>query len=1251
MNFFKLKYAHTPYLYKLLIAFASLFFSVSKNNITAQECNIIYVTPNGATSGVAGTKATPASLDYGITLASPINSQLWLAVGNYNISTHLLMISGITLEGGFDPANNWFKTNSQQTIIFRDSLNVDANPNRIAAVECKSISNFNVHDITINVSDAPLSAPSASTYGIHVANCNNYTFARLTITSGNGTRGPDGVAGIDGVNGANGTIGDSGDEDGGCCTAGGLGGSGSYPGSNAGGNGGAGGARGSGVCFGLGGNAPDGSVGQTGLGTGGGAGGAGGQGMCALPISIGCDQTPASIGADGADGVDGADGADGANGIVGFGTYFIPGDGQQGDQGEHGGGGGGGGGGGSQGCVNTCFGNYNGTGPGGSGGGEGGEGGHGATGGAGGGGSFGIYIDTNGVNTFLKDCFLTSGLQGAGSLGGTPGGNGGGSSGGASGFIGCDIGSGGAGGAGGKGGKGGNGGNGSPGVSLPLNENINGIAIAQSDMKATVEPAIYLQNTGCTFSDINYTTNATGILQWFFDGGSVPLSASGDTVMTQYTNMGRHSITLVVDGVPYMFTDFTGIFSDGTVVLPSVVGSDTVCPGNSETFSASFPTVFNVLGYDWKVYYPGSTTPAQTGTSATFTHAFPTTLGKYLVTLKTKSPCCGWSKIDSFYVDVVPFLTTDVYISTSEPEICENESATFFALPLNGGSAPGYQWNVNGSPEGTNSNSFTSTTFSDGDIVTCVMTSSYACPLNSPVTSLPYVMTVHPLPVLTCSSFNNYLGANTGFDLTIAGGSAPYNYYWTFGDGGIDTTDSPTHLYGGTGPYNYSVSVTDNNGCTAVCTGTLTIVVPPYVYTGFTFVQTPTCGSTSVQFTDTTLGNATWWEWDFGDGNTSTLQNPIHIYSTPGIYSVSLAAGNAIYSDTLVANNIINVWIVPSATVSYINDTVCYPLPQQFIDISPGAASWVWNFGDGSPTSTLQNPPHYYSPGTYTVTVTATSIDGCSDTDNGVVYVLPAPTASFTQNSTVICSGATVVFTDASSSDATVWNWNFGDGSTGTGNAPPAHVYASQGVYNVTLTVENALGCEDDTTILAAVNVNLRPTAAFTMTALEEILIGTDVNLENFSANYNYWLWDFGNGLVDSLNFNTTAIYNAPGTYDITLYAIYGPGCYDSASVTIDVNDIQTIYIPDAFTPNGDSNNEVFYVYGNDILNFEMYIFDRFGEVIYKSTDIKQGWDGVVKGTKAQDGVYTYKINYSKKAKPTDKLTRIGSLVLLKYEY
>jgi len=1237
----------------LFIIFLFLLnWNLETENGFAQECNIIYVSPTGASSGLAGTISNPASLPYGFTLASITNNQIRLAVGNYTISYSLPMISGITMDGGFDPANGWKKTNSLHTVIYRDSTHVDTVPNRIVAVECSNISNFSIHDITIIINDAV--GNSVSTYGIHIYKCSSYDISRMDVTAGNATNGYAGVAGANGVNGANGAQGQPGDDGGGCCTLGGAGGTASYPGSSSGGKGGDGGPQGTGFCFSGSRSAPDGLPGQTGLGVGGGAGGTGGFGHIYYVGSLlGCAGTPANDGMPGTIGANGAISANGANGVIAFARYFVTGDGQTGIQGVHGGGGGGGGGGGAKGGVSTCFGNPNGAGAGGGGGGEGGQGGFGATGGKGGGGSFGIYIDSNGVNSSLKDCLLNSGLQGTGGLAGTPGGTGGNGGFGGAGRPGCSMGGGGAGADGGKGGQGGDGGNGIPGVSLPLFEDPAGVAIAQADMRSTVEPAIYVNNGGCTFSDINYTTNATGIIQWFFDGGSAPLSGNGDSVMTQYSTMGRHSITLVVDGVPYMFTDFTGIFSDGTLVLPKITGQDTVCPGNTESYTATFPTSFSVLAYDWKMYNPGSASPAQTGTAPTFTYAFHTTVGKYMITLKTKSPCCGWSKLDTFYVNVVPFLMTDVFVSSSNPIICAGDQAAFFAVPLNGGAYPAYQWNVNGTSSGATTNSYLSSTFNNGDAITCIMTSSYPCPINSPVTSLPFIITVNQLPIVTCSSTNNYLGANTGFSENVSGGTSPYTYNWAFGDGGIDTAATTTHLYGGTGAYTYSVAVTDSNGCTGICTNTLNIVVPSYVYTGFTFNQTPTCGNTSVTFTDASVGSTTWWQWDFGDGSaTSSLQNPIHIYSVAGIYSVKLISGNAIYSDTLVRPNIITVWVVPTANISYVNDTVCYPLSAQFLDISPGAASWLWGFGDGSPSSTLQNPSHKYgAPGTYNVTLTVNSINGCPSSATGTVYVLPSPTAAFLQNSIVICSGGTVTFTDASSVDAVQWNWNFGDGSAYTGSDPPTHIYSNQGIYNVSLTVENALGCKDDTTILAAVDVNLRPGANFQISPTENIIYGTEVSLENFSINYNSWIWDFGNGKLDSTNFNATAVYADPGVYTITLYAIYGPGCLDSMSIGITVNDIDAIYVPNAFTPNGDNINDVFFVYGNGLIEFKFDIFDRWGQVIFESTDFKKGWDGTIKGKKAEDGVYTYRISYRKNSSPNDQHTKTGTLLLLKEEF
>ncbi|MBL4735652.1 MAG: PKD domain-containing protein, partial [Flavobacteriales bacterium] len=854
----------------------------------AQECNIIYVTPNGATSGAAGTKSNPASLDYGLSLATPTDNQLWLSTGNYIISNSLNMISGVTVEGGFN-STTWIKSNYPATVIFRNNSNILMNPGRLVGIECIGITNFRLHDFTIIVDDAV--GNGVSTYGIHVDSCSNYSITRVKSFAGNGTAGLTGFPGPIGVNGANGVDGQQGDGNGGCCTAGGVGGSGSFPGSFAGGAGGNGGARGSGTsaCFGSGNDAPDGIIGIDGTGTSPGIGGAGGVGSCpTVCISFGCDAGPANAGFDGTAGGGGVNGAPGLVGAPGFGNYYINGDGLAGTAGVHGSGGGGGGGGGSQGCLWSLFGNNNGSGAGGGGGGEGGQGGYGASGGTGGGGSFGVYVFGNLGGAEVKDCKLTSALQGLGGLGGSPGGVGGfGGNGGLGISSDCDLGDPGDGGSGGDGGLGGDGGNGSPGVSFPMYEDPGGISVATSDMSSPVEPQIYVKNTGCTYSDIEFFTTANGIVTWYFDGGSTPLSVIGDSAVIQYTTMGRHTITLVIDGVPYIFTDYVGIFSDGSDYIPTIVGDAILCPAATGNYSPTFPTVFTPTFYEWVVYDDTPVTYSGVTTSA-IAHTFTDT-GKYEITLQTTSVCCGRSKIDTFEVDVVPVLDPNVFVSVTSAAICEGDETVFGAVPINGGATPIYQWMVNNSPVGTDSNAYATSTLIDGDDITCIMTTSYPCPSAPSVVSQIITITVNPLPDPDCPATKLYLGANTDFSSTVSIGTAPLTYDWDFGDGGIDTGATTSHLFGGTGTYNYSVTVTDSNGCVGVCNNTLDIVIAPFVLAVFDTTRSGDCDIMAIDFIDMSIGNPTSWWWDFGDGTTSTMQNPSHTYTAAGTYNVTLA--------------------------------------------------------------------------------------------------------------------------------------------------------------------------------------------------------------------------------------------------------------------------------------------------------------------------------------------------------------------------
>lgn len=1166
-------------------------------------------------------KASPANITSGIALAGP-GSQLWLATGNYTITNPINLLDNVTIEGGFDAANNWAKTNTAQTIITRSNANPQSNPERLVAISCVNITGFTIQDLTIKTANAL--GNGVTTYGIYLSGCSSYNISRCNVTGGNGSNGLPGTPGANGANGANGGAGQNGREDGSGNNAPGPGGANSYPGSSNGGNGGAGGNRGT-YSFPAGGTAPPGQPGQPGTGPGAGVGGANGIGDCNL-VSIGNCAGPSVQGQPGTNGADGADGAIGAAGVPGFaGGFFTNGTGQPGVNGDNGGGGGGGGGGGSQGCLAHGFfvPNYNGSGAGGGGGGEGGQGGAGATGGTGGGGSFGVFIWANGANGRLKDTYTYSGIPGIGGLGGAPGGIGGLGGNGGQGGDGCDVGDGGNGGNGGDGGNGGNGGNGSLGLSLPTFEDPAGLAVAQSDMRTPVEPVINVQNTGCTYSDIVFSTTATGIVQWFFDGGTTPLQAVGNNVTVQYTTQGRHTVTMVLNGVPYIFTDYVGIFSDGIPFLPTINPSnDTVCLGGTLNFTSTY------AGTNYQWWLEGTTPTNFNGPQYQTLNAVQfNTLGSYNIMLQTTSPCCGRSTIDTITIHVVPYVNADVFVFASATEICDGTPVNFGASPVNGGSNPTYTWLLNNNPIGTNSNTYSNSNVANGDIVTVRMNSNYLCTNNNPATAVPIIMVVNTPPVLNCSSTGQFLGAPTTFNVNTTG-TAPFTYFWDFGDGGIANTQSPQHYYGSTGSYTATVTVTDDKGCQTTCTVPVNIIIAPDVNALFSGnITAQGCGNGTVDFVDQSNGGVIQWTWDFGDGNTSQTQNPTHNYTAPGYYDVTLIASNGVIDDTLVLPNFIYIPPPPVAQFSVLDSIQCEPYIFRFLDQSSGGVTqWAWDFGDGT-TSNLQNPSHTYTaPGTYSVSLTVTNADGCTSTSskNNFIQYLPQPEAGFFTNDTLICTGVPAAFTDTSK-QATKWIWNFGDGSIDI-NQNPSHAYSQPGTYTVTQYVENASGCRDTMVQQLVIEVVQYPEANFDAETFKLQLPDTTVQFFNLSQYHDTLTWLLGNGDISLID-NPVGVYPDSGTYIISLIVSNALGCADTLDLPLQVIEQESFFVPNSFTPDEDLINENFRVFGRGIVSGEMYIYDRWGQPVFDTNDIFTGWNGRLKnGSNAMIGVYVYNI-------------------------
>jgi PKD repeat protein len=228
----------------------------------------------------------------------------------------------------------------------------------------------------------------------------------------------------------------------------------------------------------------------------------------------------------------------------------------------------------------------------------------------------------------------------------------------------------------------------------------------------------------------------------------------------------------------------------------------------------------------------------------------------------------------------------------------------------------------------------------------------------------------------------------------------------------------------------------------------------------------------TVSFTDLSTNSPTSWDWTFGDGGSSTAQNPSHDYTSEGDYTVSLTAANASGSDTETKTDYISVSAAPPPppVAEFVGSPLSgdAPLTVNFTDQSTNSpTSWDWDFGDTS-TSTAQNPGHdYTSEGDYTVALTATNAGG-SDTETKTNYISvsaappPPPVAEFVGSPLSGTAPLTVNFTDQSTNSPTSWDWDFGDTSTSTAQNP-SHDYTGAGDYTVALTATNAGGSDTET--------------------------------------------------------------------------------------------------------------------------------------------------------------------------------------------
>jgi gliding motility-associated-like protein len=495
--------------------------------------------------------------------------------------------------------------------------------------------------------------------------------------------------------------------------------------------------------------------------------------------------------------------------------------------------------------------------------------------------------------------------------------------------------------------------------------------------------------------------------------------------------------------------------------------------------------------------------------------------------------------------------------------------------------------------------------------------SAFGCGFDQYATTV----TVLPYPEVSFTTTPNTVCAGEFFTFTNTTPNAA-SVSWDFGDGTGSILSAPQHAYATGGTYPVSLTVTSApDGCTATLVQQVTVGTTPVA--SFTPQPASGCIDLVVDFANSSTG-ASFYQWDFGDGNTAVGATPTHTYTSAGTYTVTLVAENINGCTDTLSMPVVAFPLPTSAFDLSAYSSCTSPVTVQTINNSQSAIGYAWDLGNGS-TSALNEPSiTFTSPGTYTVSLTSTNQYGCEHVATQQFTVHPTPEASFTVQPQPACARYPVQFINTSA-NAQSYQWTLGDGVASVADAPQ-HTYASEGLYSVTLIATGAGGCTDTLVVPGAVLVNPTPIAAFTTDTVANVRNAMRFNNESQGA-VNY-TWDFGDATTSN-DVHPLHLYPADGgAFTTCLVAVNALGCPDTVCAVIGVRADPLVYVPNAFTPNGDGRNEGFrpVLNGFSTWNYTLLIFDRWGKEIYRTTDRNAEWDGRVGGQEPVIDVYVWKV-------------------------
>ncbi|MCH1613911.1 MAG: PKD domain-containing protein, partial [Flavobacteriales bacterium] len=412
--------------------------------------------------------------------------------------------------------------------------------------------------------------------------------------------------------------------------------------------------------------------------------------------------------------------------------------------------------------------------------------------------------------------------------------------------------------------------------------------------------------------------------------------------------------------------------------------------------------------------------------------------------------------------------------------------------------------------------------------------------------------------------------------------------------------------------------------------------------------------------------NSSFYNWDFGDGNTASFFNGFYEYQSEGNYIIKLVVEdiNGCKDSTFEP---INVYPSPTSSYTYIASDPCYlPISVDFTNTSLLSNNFEWNFGNGQ-TSSINNPSIIFdSVGNYNIQLISGNSYNCYDTLNNFFDVVnkQVPIANFNFNDSICLRDTTFFNSTTLFADSLVWN--LGNGIITYGDAI-SYVYDSSGQYTITLFAFNTgSGCSDTLQSSNSLDVLSSPVADFNFNQIQsnEPLSGSLEFINNSTA-ADFYFWDFSN--IDSTSEEYPTYYysyDSDGTYYYTLYAFNNYGCVDSLTKDLYVFYKKTLFIPNALYPSSNKFEVANFIpKGTGMKKYKIEIFDLYGNLIWESSSLDdegqptEYWDGKFNGQDVETDIYIWKVEAQFKddsfwegQKPIEEkiLRKTGSLTVIR---